>query len=259
MEKCFIQFFEDNKGLIGFITTVLLFIIGLVINNRARRIQTLMVFKEFREPVIKFANEVIDVMSEIEGLCECNPKILGQDFFNRYNQLLIKISSLRDKGRLFIPNNFPEKYGTEKATAYQGLRHEALDYLAAAYHIAASINFSFEGYNKKPVKLEPTKFRLLKQPELLDPNSDEFKLLTQARKIKVALDKLPILKNHNELRYVLDGPKDKEGKSHGWSSKKAIVETKRRFVSAIQELIRTRYWGEKLKELSKQDKEETST
>ncbi|MGB8193718.1 MAG: hypothetical protein WCF67_17430 [Chitinophagaceae bacterium] len=235
-------FFEDYKGLIGFITTVGLFIVGFIINRRTRRIQALMVFKEFREPVIKFANEAIDVMTELEGLCECSPKILGQDFFNKYNGLINKVSSLRDKGKLIIPNNFPEKYGVHKAEAYQGFRHEVLECLAGAYIIATSINFSSEGYNKLSAKIELNKLSLLPK---LESNSDEFKALKQLEKIKKGLDKLPD-------DYSLDGPTDNENKANGWSSKKAIVQAKRQFVSKVQKLIKTRSWGVDLIEISNQ-------
>lgn len=250
--KGLIDFFENHKGAISFLTTVCLFVIGFLINRRARRIQRLMVFKEFREPLIKFANEAIDSMSELEGLCECDPKILGKDFYNRYNKILIEISALRDKGKLFIPNNLPERYGQEKAEAYKGFRHEVLDCLTAAYYIATSINFYDVGYNKKSVDLKECKFILLEKNSL-DSDSEDLKLLKQAQKIKMGLDKLPIPNNKHKERYLLEGPKDKVGISNGWSSKKAIVETKRRFVSSVQDLIKTRYWGEKLKELSNQE------
>ncbi|MDI9312946.1 MAG: hypothetical protein QM535_22235 [Limnohabitans sp.] len=230
-------FFEKSKGLIGFITSVGLFIVGFILNYRARRIQSLMVFKEFREPLIKFANDTIDVISELEGLCECNPKILEQDFFNKYNSLFTKVSSLRDKGRLIIPNNFPEKYGSYKAEAYQGFRHEVLDCLTAAYYLAASINFSSEGHNKQPIKIKPDELLLLQK---FDSKSDEFKSLKQIEKIKQGLDKLPD-------DYPFDGYK-----GIGWSSKTAIIETKRQFVSKIQEVIQTRSYGQKLIQLSEQ-------
>lgn len=231
------NFFESNKGHISFITSVGLFMVGFILNYRARRIQSLMVFKEFREPVIKFANDTIDVMSELEGLCECNPKILEQDFFNKYNSLITKVSSLRDKGRLLIPNNFPEKYGSHKSEAYQGFRHEVLDCLTAAYYLATSINYNSEGHNKQPINIKSDE---LLSSKLFDSKSDEFKSLKQIEKIKQGLDKLPD-------DYPLDGHK-----GIGWSSKTAIIETKRQFVSKIQKVIQTRSYGQKLIQLGKQ-------
>jgi hypothetical protein len=114
--------------------------------------------------------------------------------------------------------------------------------LTAAYYLATSINFNTEGHNKQSIKIEPDKFNLLSQ---LDSKSDEYKTLKQIEKIKQGLDKLPD-------DYPLDGPAGKGNKANGWSSKKAIIETKRQFVSKVQKLIKTRSWGERLIELSKQ-------
>jgi hypothetical protein len=230
----FVKFFTDNKDIISFITTISLFIIGFIINSRARRIQELMVFKEFREPLIRFANDSIDTLTEIEGLCELNPEILGQEFFNRYHNVINKISSLRDKGKLIIPNDFPEKYGTHKAEAYKGFRHETLDCLAAAYYIAISINFQKMAFNRVPIMLSDENI----QNEI------------QGLKIKKGLDKLPD-------GYCLAGPSTINKTVKGWSSKQAIVETKRQFVSKVQSLIKTRDWREKIIELSKQSKNES--
>lgn len=165
-------------------------------------------------------------MSEVEGLAECDPKKSEEDFFKKYNQLLVKLSSLRDKGKLLIPNLFPEKYGSEKATAYQGFRDEALEYLRAAYYITASVNYRHEGYNKKSVKLEPESDILLRRLDELDKSSHEFRLLKQAQKIKFGLDQLPIIKGKAGMKYSLDGPSDDEEKSQGWSSKKAMWKQK---------------------------------
>ncbi|MCU0431697.1 MAG: hypothetical protein MUF42_17180 [Cytophagaceae bacterium] len=238
--KELINFFEINKGFIGFLTTVVLFVIGYALNHRARRIQALMLFKEFRDPLIKFANEAIDTMTELEGLCECNPQILKQDFFDRYNLLISKVSSLRDKGKLIIPNTFPEIYGTHKAEAYQGFRHEVLDCLAAAFHLATSINFTNEGYNKASVKIEIEKFEKIHK---LSNECEEYQSLKQIEKIKKGLDKLPD-------GYSIDGSFGDNDIGNGWSSKKAIVECKRQFVSKVQKLIKARNFSQKLIELS---------
>lgn len=235
------KIFEDYKEMIGFTTTIGIFVIGFILNYRTRRIQALMMFKEFREPVIKFANETIDVMTELEGLCECNPQILGQSFFDKYNQLINKVSSLRDKGKLIIPNDFPKKYGSHKAEAYQGFRHEILDCLTAAYHVATSINYSCEGYNKAS-KIEPNMFT---KSIDIDKKSDQYRGLQQLEKIKKGLEKLPD-------KWSLNVPSDNLHNVNGWSSKRAIVETKRQFVSKVQKLIKTRSFSEKLIELGHQ-------
>lgn len=133
----------------GVLVTITLFIVTYILDRRSKRIQKLMIFKEFREPVLKFSDEVIETMSEVEGLCECNPAQMGKDFFKNYNHLITKISALRDKGRLLIPNLLPLGYDKAKSSAYQGYRHDALDCLTAAYYAAISINSSMKDIIKR--------------------------------------------------------------------------------------------------------------
>lgn len=236
-------FFSDYKELISFLTAISLFLIGYLIDLKSRKIRDLRLFKEFREPLIAYANTCIDIMTEAEGLCECDPKLLGNEFFLKFNNILNSLSSLRDKGKLIIPNTFPEKFGKEKAAAYQGFRSNALDCATAVYHLAISINYSTSGYNKKSFISAKTLEELDKYlDEMTDKESQGFQLLMQEKKIKKRLMYLPEKRS-------LEGAVI-HGKIGGWSSKSAIVETKRQFVSIIQETVRSRYWGERLVKVS---------
>jgi hypothetical protein len=200
------------------INPIAIFFIGYLLAARARKIQTLMAWNSYREPIRKFADEVIEVLSKVEGLCETNPKIKQQDFWDKYNEYLTEISCLRDKGKLLLPNHFPNSYGTTKSSAYRGIRQSALDCLKAAFYITAAINFKEFANNKVETCL---------QDEHLEKN-------VQLKKLKAALSELP------------EGFKIEGHDNKGWSCKSGIVEAKRQFVSECQNLIDPEEWNKEI-------------
>lgn len=119
----------------------------------------------------------------------------------------------------------------------------AINCVTAAYHLAISINYSTSGYNKKSFISAKNLEEIDKYlDEMTDKESQDFKLLMQEKKIKQGIMYLPEKKS-------LEGAVI-HGRKSGWSSKSAIVETKRQFVSIIQETVRSRYWGERLVKVS---------
>lgn len=48
-----------------------------------------------------------------------------------------RLSALIDRGRFLLPNGRDDEYGSHKARAYRGLRHQALDALVAAEQVLA--------------------------------------------------------------------------------------------------------------------------
>src|SRR5690349_19147453 len=70
-----------------------------------------------------WASEAIDVLSQSSSLC----REAGEtDCPSQLRACHHKLSSLVDRGRLFLPN-LPAEVGQNKPTAYRGWRHSALD------------------------------------------------------------------------------------------------------------------------------------
>jgi hypothetical protein len=149
-----------------------------------------------------------------------SPEILKQDFWNKRSELMSKLSALRDRGRLLLPNINPNQHGSSKSGAYTGYRQSALDCLTAAFWIAASIDFQQQRNNKEPIVLS------LPIPE----DSTQQKLLW------LGLMKLP---NRSQIK---PGGPNLPDKKPGWSSKRGLIESKRQFVSDVQVLIDPRRW-----------------
>lgn len=206
----------ENAPLLNLLNTLALFVIGYLLQSKARKIQSLMVWNSYREPIRYFANEAIDILSKVEGLCEINPTIKKQEFWDLYNKYVTELSSLRDKGKLLLPNHYPDDYGTDKPSAYRGIRQATLDCLTAGYYVAVAINFAVFANNKEKVRL----------------TEETMKNSIQLGKLWQALSYLP----HQ------DGISPSGHKNRGWSCKSAIIEVKRQFVSECQLLIDPATW-----------------
>jgi hypothetical protein len=211
-----------NGQALELLLNLILFGIGTMLTLKARAIQVLMAWDSHRNTIKKFADEAINIMSEVEGLCEMDPEKDLNLFWAKYNRCLVQLSSLRDRGKLVLPNRYPKKYGPNRSSAYKGMRQASLDCLTAAYYIAASINYKTSGNNRLKTSLED---------EAIVNNE-------QLIKLKSALCKLP-------ENFILKGFQDK-----GWSCKAAIVETKRQFVSECQVLIDPKLWNSNIEKLS---------
>ncbi|MDC7997978.1 hypothetical protein [Gilvibacter sediminis] len=227
-----LNFIDKSKELISIILTIGIFILGYILERKARRIQRTMTWKEYRTPILEFANETIDVMSELEGLCEMDPEKLEQEFYNKRNELINKLSSLRDKGKLIIPNQAPNLHGNWKREAYKGERHVSLDCIISTYYLAIALDFKKGRYNKQS-------FNLIRISELDFTNKSigwkRHPNIIQGIKILKALNDLP-------HQYSYEG-----FEKRGWSVKKGIVESKRQFTSIIQQMVNTQAWVDETK------------
>jgi hypothetical protein len=211
---------RDYGPVISAFMAISVCVLGYILQRRARRIASLMAWKSHRDEIRSYAEEVIDVLSSLEGLCEAKPEILKQEFWNRRSDLMSKLSSLRDRGRLLLPNLNPDQHGSSKSEAYRGYRQRAIDCLSAAFWIASSIDCENQKNNKDPVVI------CLPIPEDA----------TQLTRLWGGLMKLP------KLTHIKPGGPDLRDQRPGWSSKRALIESKRQFVSEIQVLIDPRRW-----------------
>ena len=108
--------------------------------RRDTRIQHQMQFSELKHQYYselqKWADEVVDVITETIFLCDLDPREMqAGEFFSRCHANRQKISALIDRGRFFFQNEYRDKYGRLKPTAYQGLRQRVLDQVVAVYDV----------------------------------------------------------------------------------------------------------------------------
>lgn len=210
-----ISFIECHEKSISLILTASLFVIGFLIERKARRIQTAVTWKEFRDPIIDYANEVIFTLSQACELCHTDHFRFGKDdFWKKYTALLTKLTSLIDQGRLRIPNLM-----LEDDSAYGGRRKKPLDCLVGGYKISKAINYNHCAFNKDKTN---------------DPEDKQY------LQIREGLNKL----DQDEIRKI---EKDKD--FSGWSCNSALVEVKRQFVHEISVLIQARQWANDINEL----------
>jgi len=83
---------------------------------------------EWMRALRDWASEAIDVLSEAVYASDGMQELVPRDT-RRY---IPQLSSLIDRGRFFLPNQFTENHGTDKPPAFRGFRHAALDPLVAA-------------------------------------------------------------------------------------------------------------------------------
>lgn len=225
MNDRFANFITHFGEILNILVTIGIFGIGYILQRRARMIQKLMTWNQYREPIKQFADEVVTAMSEAEALCEVNPEIKPDYFWERYNKTLAKLSSLRDRGKFIIPNYVPSAKVADRNAAYNGIRHEAMECVSVAYKASVALDYKCMSNNHKRALLSPLK-------------SDEESCI-QLEKIKKALSCLP------------QGYPQKGFKEKGWSCKAAIVEAKRQFVSISQELLEPKKWSDQIKKVVK--------
>ncbi|MCW3071586.1 MAG: hypothetical protein JWO44_1476 [Bacteroidetes bacterium] len=243
----FFNYLKNNSDFFQLIGTVAGLILTVVLFYTGYRIQKLSILKEYRDPLLLFSNEALDIISDIEGLCEVEPKKY-EYFFIKKNELINKLSSLRDRGKLLMPNENPKLYGADKKAAYQGIRDESLDCLKSIFHSAVAINYNYQIENKRKVNIK----RLL--PIKKDEKKREktgrkkYKNITLGLRILDSLSNLP-------LEYRIEGPMGDDG----WSVKDSIIEGKRQFTSLMFIKVNPREWYKDVRKFMKTYHEQAAT
>jgi hypothetical protein len=122
-------------GLVVALVALLITIQNLRIADRAARNDVLAQVRDW-------GGEVIDLLSEAEGICHFDPSRLPSgDLFLKRSHLISSTSALWDRGRCFFPNTYREHHATRTATAFRGLRPQILDLLALTFGLATSIDY----------------------------------------------------------------------------------------------------------------------
>ena len=81
-----------------------------------------------------WASEAIELLCEAAERCS-DTQTANCQHNEALTSCLFRISALIDRGRFFLPNVHPDKYGTHRTAAFRGRRHPAIHYLVAAYQI----------------------------------------------------------------------------------------------------------------------------
>jgi hypothetical protein len=76
-------------------------------------------------------------------------KCQSPPFFDRRQVILVRLSSLIDRGRWFFPNELQEGIGLDKPEAYQGYRHSVLDSLVRAYRQVGKLDWRQQSSNRQ--------------------------------------------------------------------------------------------------------------
>jgi hypothetical protein len=79
-----------------------------------------------------WAAEAIDVLAEASYTCRRGDPESTEEEQRTLHTCRYRLSALIDRGRLYLPNEQEDTVGNQKARAYRGLRHHALDALVAA-------------------------------------------------------------------------------------------------------------------------------
>lgn len=103
--------------------------------RRQRRLQTERLRQSIDAASLDWGNAAIDTLARSAMFARTrNMQANDGAFLANKANLLVAISTLVDRGRMFFPNLGPEKKGAEKEGAYRGHRPPILDALMWAYH-----------------------------------------------------------------------------------------------------------------------------
>jgi hypothetical protein len=121
-----------------------------------QRINLVAARQKYFEDFQKWADQLVNVLTEAIHLCDLDPKqVVGETFFDRRHRLRITLSAMIDKGRWFFPNLEVDDHGVGKELGYRGYRHELLDGLVHAYHCLQRLDYR-NRENNEPVRGELT-------------------------------------------------------------------------------------------------------
>lgn len=112
----------------------------------SQKIQFLSTLRQYHSEMRAWADDVIDTISALGFMCDLNPE-LDKDFFKKRHQLRQDLSSLMDRGKLFLPNEDKDKFGSEKELAFRGFRQKSLDIIFNAFTYAGKLNYESQKPN----------------------------------------------------------------------------------------------------------------
>lgn len=124
------------EELAGVLIAAISIILGWLIARTQNRLDASTAVAEWRRDIRTWADEAIDVLTEASyAIADGQNGETAEETARKKTFFRVRLSALVDRGRFFLPNEREGDYGIEKAAAYRGLRHAALDPLVAAERI----------------------------------------------------------------------------------------------------------------------------
>lgn len=109
------------------------FVLNWLVINRQIALQYETLKAEMDGEVIAWTHEAIDAVSHGIALARGRGHAYGGDEYVRLqHEAAQRLSSLADRGRLFFPNEAPDRHGQGKEAAFQGYRQPILDAIVFA-------------------------------------------------------------------------------------------------------------------------------
>lgn len=111
-------------------------------NERLARDHQALLFEQVRSQrdsdILRWTEQVIDSLAETDSfIAEQAGRPFDDLAVARQRRLLSRLSALIDHGRMYFPNQAPDKQGVDKPVAYQGFRQRILSVLVFAYDALA--------------------------------------------------------------------------------------------------------------------------
>lgn len=171
-----------NWTAVAAVSAALALIFGIISSCFSRKIARISVQLQYYTPLRSWADDVVGLLSKAEFLSICAPPKMPappNDFFTKRGEMMAELSALIDRGRWFLPNDAPDKFGQNKPRAYRGFRQEALSLLVEAREILGALNTQTGAQNaarREPLVEIKRKF-VSEIQEVLDPRKTEDELL----------------------------------------------------------------------------------
>ncbi|ABI78017.1 hypothetical protein HNE_0450 [Hyphomonas neptunium ATCC 15444] len=134
----------NTEIIIGVLSAIVALASALVSRGetaKQRKLQTERLRQSIDAASLEWGGVAIDTLARC-GIFARTRHLHGNDaaFLAARTNMLIQLSTLVDRGRMFFPNIDPDGKGIEKEGAYRGSRPPILDVLMFAYHEIESLN-----------------------------------------------------------------------------------------------------------------------
>lgn len=122
-------------------------VVTVVLGRTSARLERAGLRQNYFVELRAWSDEVCLAMSESIHLCDLDPgKVVGESLFDRRHRLRVAFSSLIDRGRWFFPN-IQSDHGGHKPVAFQGYRHEVLEWAVAYYSLLQQMDYRSQPNN----------------------------------------------------------------------------------------------------------------
>ena len=137
----YLKFLPFDWNAVTAISTVIIAVVGLIINRRLRldqeKSERYALLVEFRQEILKYSSEFFRVTAKAIAESEKDEK--NRDVTELLHAAA-SLSALLDEGRFLFPNyQTNHGIGKKKGPAFEGLRREPLDAILAAYLAMQSV------------------------------------------------------------------------------------------------------------------------